>query len=82
MYIQPDVSAVEAGQGSKYSWCCKHKANGRHVHIHTESCEKILYVSKICSEGGESSCNFGDGTDQTVQSLMFMMMMMIILSFI
>ena len=25
---------------------------------------------------GESSCNFGDGTDQRVQSLMFMMMMM------
>ena len=24
---------------------------------------------------GESSCNFGDGTDQRVQSLMFMMMM-------
>ena len=23
---------------------------------------------------GESSCNFGDGTDQRVQSLMFMMM--------
>jgi len=23
---------------------------------------------------GESSCNFGDGTDKTVQSLMFMMM--------
>ena len=27
---------------------------------------------------GESSCNFGDGTDQRVQSLMFMMMMMMI----
>ena len=26
---------------------------------------------------GESSCNFGDGTDQRVQSLMFMMMVMI-----
>jgi hypothetical protein len=25
---------------------------------------------------GESSCNFGDETDQRVQSLMFMMMMM------
>ena len=25
---------------------------------------------------GESSCSFGDGTDQRVQSLMFMMMMM------
>jgi hypothetical protein len=25
----------------------------------------------------ESSCNFGDGKDQRVQSLMFMMMMMI-----
>ena len=25
---------------------------------------------------GESSCNFGDGTDQNVQSLMFKMMMM------
>jgi hypothetical protein len=25
---------------------------------------------------GESSCNSGDGTDQRVQSLMFMMMMM------
>jgi hypothetical protein len=24
---------------------------------------------------GESSCNFGDGTDQRVKSLMFMMMM-------
>jgi hypothetical protein len=24
---------------------------------------------------GESSCNYGDGTDQRVQSLMFMMMM-------
>ena len=24
---------------------------------------------------GESSCNFGDGTDQKVQSLMFVMMM-------
>ena len=28
---------------------------------------------------GESSCNFGDGTDQRVQSLMFMMMMMIMM---
>ena len=28
---------------------------------------------------GESSCNFGDGTDQRVQSLMFMMMMMMII---
>jgi len=28
-------------------------------------------------DAGESSCNFGDGTDQRVQSLMFMMMMMI-----
>jgi len=27
----------------------------------------------------ESSCNFGDGTDQRVQSLMFMMMMMIMM---
>ena len=27
---------------------------------------------------GESSCNFGDGTDHRVQSLMFMMMMMMI----
>ena len=27
----------------------------------------------------ESSCNFGDGTDQRVQSLMFMMMTMIML---
>ena len=26
---------------------------------------------------GESSCNFGDGTDQRVQSLMFMMMMIL-----
>ena len=26
---------------------------------------------------GESSCNFGDGTDERVQSLMFMMMVMI-----
>ena len=25
---------------------------------------------------GESSCNFGDGTEQRVQTLMFMMMMM------
>ena len=25
---------------------------------------------------GESSCNFGDGTDQNLQSLIFMMMMM------
>ena len=25
---------------------------------------------------GENSCNFGDGTDQRVQSLMFMMVMM------
>jgi len=32
---------------------------------------------------GESSCNFGDGTDQRVQSLIVMMMMMIslVLSF-
>jgi len=28
---------------------------------------------------GESSCNSGDGTDQKVQSLMFMMMMMLFL---
>ena len=28
---------------------------------------------------GESSCNFGDGTDQRVQSLMFMMMMMMMM---
>jgi len=26
-------------------------------------------------KAGESSCNFGDGTDQSVQSLLFMMMM-------
>jgi len=29
---------------------------------------------------GVSSCNFGDGTDQSVQSLMFMMMMMMMTS--
>jgi len=28
---------------------------------------------------GESSCNFGDGTDQRVQYSMFMMMMIIII---
>jgi len=28
---------------------------------------------------GESSCNFGDGTDQRVQSLRFMMMMMMMM---
>ena len=28
---------------------------------------------------GESSCNFGDGTDRSVQSLMFMMMMMMMM---
>ena len=28
---------------------------------------------------GESSCNFGDGTDQNFQSLMFMMMMMMMM---
>ena len=28
---------------------------------------------------GESSCKFGDGTDQRVQSLMFMMMMMMMM---
>jgi len=28
---------------------------------------------------GESSCNFGDGTDQRVQSLMFIMMMMMMM---
>jgi hypothetical protein len=27
---------------------------------------------------GETGCNFGDGTDEKVQSLMFMMMMMAI----
>jgi hypothetical protein len=47
--MQPDVSAVEAGQGSKYSWWGKQKANGRHVHILSESCEVIRHVSKICS---------------------------------
>jgi len=30
---------------------------------------------------GESSCNFGDGTDQRVQSFMFMMMMMMMMNF-
>jgi len=30
---------------------------------------------KIEKNFGESSCDFGDGTDQRVQSLMFMMMM-------
>jgi len=29
---------------------------------------------------GESSFNFGDGTDQRVQSLMFMMMMMMMIA--
>ena len=28
---------------------------------------------------GESSCNFGDGTNQKVQSLMFMMMMIMMM---
>jgi len=31
---------------------------------------------------GESSCNFGDGTDQRVHSLMFMMMMMMTFIFL
>jgi len=31
---------------------------------------------------GESSCNFGDGTDQRVQSLMFVMMMMMMMMMI
>jgi len=29
---------------------------------------------------GESSCNFGDGTDRRVQSLMLMMMMMMMMT--
>ena len=51
--MQPDVSAVEAGQGSKYSWCCKHKANGRHVHIHTGFFKPFIYtvgVQYMCGE--------------------------------
>ena len=31
---------------------------------------------------GESSCNFGDGTDQRVQFLMFMMVMMMMIYFV
>jgi len=31
---------------------------------------------------GESSCDFGEGTDRRVQSLMFMMMMMMIFPFL
>ena len=42
------------------------------------SCQTVL--PKICGYYlyvGENSCNSGDGTDQRVQSLMYMMMLII-----
>ena len=42
---------------------------------HTTAAHKVGEQSEDRRNVGESSCNFGDGTDQRVQSLMFMMMM-------
>jgi len=36
----------------------------------------------VLISNGESSCNFGDGTDQRVHSLIFMMMMMMMMMMI
>ena len=43
---------------------------------HTTTNQKEREQLEDRRNGGESSCNFGDGTDQRVQSLMFMMMIM------
>jgi len=44
------------------------------------NCDKqaiVIVTEENIYNVGESSCNFGDGTDQRAQSLMFVMMMKI-----
>ena len=59
--------------GTGFSTCKEcHKTESLWNHTATDHKEGEKLKDRISV--GESSCNFGDGTDQRVQSLMFMMM--------
>jgi len=69
--------------GTGFSTCKEcHETESLWNHITTDHREREKLEDR--RNVGESSCNFGDGTDQRVQSLMFMtfmmMMMMMFLS--
>ena len=55
---------------------CKQRHKTESLWNHTTTDHKEGEQLEDQRNGGESSCNSGDGTDQRVQSLMFMMMMM------
>jgi len=55
---------------------CKECHNTTSVWIHTTTDHREEEQLEDRSNVGANSCNCGDGTDQRVQSLMFMMMMM------
>jgi hypothetical protein len=55
-----------------------HQTESLCVHITTDHKEEDQLEDR--RNVGENSCNSGDGTDQRVQSLMFMMMMMALYS--
>ena len=60
--------------GTGFNTCKEcHKTESLWNHTTTDHKEEQLEDWR----NGESNCNFGDGMDQRVQSLMFMMMMMI-----
>ena len=61
--------------GTGFSTCTEcHKTESLWNHTTTDHKEGKQLEDR--RNVGESSCNFGDGTDQRVQSLMFMIMMM------
>ena len=64
----------------EYRRNCFHTCKGCHntesLWNHTTTDHKEGEQLEDQRNAGESSCNFGDGTDQRVQSLMFIMMMM------
>jgi len=56
---------------------CKECHKTETIWNHTTTDQKEREQPEDRKNVGESSCNFGDGTDQRVQSSMFMMMMII-----
>jgi hypothetical protein len=61
-------------------YTCKECHKTESLRIHTATVHKEREQLGDRRNAGESSCNFGDGTGQMAQPLMFMMMMIIIMN--
>jgi len=64
--------------GTGFNACKEcHKTESFSNHTTTDHKEGVQLEDR--RNVGESSCNFGDGTDQRVQSLMLMLMLLLLL---